>query len=171
MKLSTSHLGFVMRLLRRLALFALAFTFAAAPVRLEAQLADAKVMTAEAVKAVLATAEAKAKAGKWNMSIAIVDAGGELLGFLRLDNASAGTAQIALGKARTSARFGRPTKVYADRVLTDTLTFLSVDGLVSLQGGLPIVINGRVIGAIGVSGGTSQQDEDVAAAAIAVIKP
>jgi uncharacterized protein GlcG (DUF336 family) len=160
-----------MRLLRHVALSALALTCLVAPQRAAAQLADAKVMTADAVKAVLAAAEAKAKAGKWNMSIAIVDAGGELLGFLRLDNASAGTAQIALGKARTSARFGRPTKVYADRVLTDTLTFLSVDGLVSLQGGLPIVINGRVIGAIGVSGGTSQQDEDVAGAAIAIIKP
>jgi glc operon protein GlcG len=160
-----------MLLVRRLALTAAALTLIAAPLRAQAPLADTKVMTAEAVKAVLAAAEAKAKAGKWNMSIAIVDAGGELLGFLRLDNASAGTAQIAVGKARTSARFGRPTKVYADRVLTDTLTFLSVDGLVSLQGGLPIMVNGRVIGAIGVSGGTSQQDEDVAAAAIAIIKP
>jgi glc operon protein GlcG len=160
-----------MRLLRSCLLTATTLLLAAAPLRLEAQLADAKVLTAEAVKTLLTAAEAKAKASKWNMSFAVVDAGGELLGFLRLDGASAGTAQIAVGKARTSARFGRPTKVYADRVLSDTLTFLSVDGLVSLQGGLPIVINGRVIGAMGVSGGTSQQDEEVAAAAIALIKP
>ena len=159
--------------LRSLALAAttVVFALALAPRRADAQLADTKVLTREAVQAVLAHAEAMATTNQWPLSIAVVDAGGELLGFLRLDHASAGTAQIALGKARTSARFGRPTKVYADRVLTDTLTFLSVDGLLALQGGLPIVINGRVIGAVGVSGGTSQQDEAVAAAAIAAIKP
>lgn len=160
-----------MTALRRFALAAALLTTAAAPARLHAQLADTKTLTADAVKAVLAAAEAKARANKWTMSIAVVDAGGDLLGFVRLDGASAGTAQIAQGKARTSARFGRPTKVYADRVLTDTLTFLSVDGLVALQGGLPIVINGRVIGAVGVSGATSAQDEEVAAAGIAAIKP
>jgi uncharacterized protein GlcG (DUF336 family) len=142
----------------------------AAPLRLSAQLADSKTLTLDAVKNVLMAAEAKAKANKWNVSITVVDAGGDLLGFLRLDGASAGTAQIALGKARTSARFGRPTKVYADRVLTDTLTFLSIEGLVTLQGGLPITINGKVIGAVGVSGATSAQDEEVAAAGIAAIK-
>jgi uncharacterized protein GlcG (DUF336 family) len=136
-----------------------------------AQLADAKVLTTAAVKSILSTAETAAKAGNWNMSIAVVDAGGDLVGFLKLDGASLGSVQIAQGKARTAARFGRPTKVYADRVLSDTLTFLSVDGLVALQGGLPIVVGGRVIGAVGVSGATSAQDEQVAAAAIAAIKP
>lgn len=142
------------------------------PTHLPAQLLDTKLLSAAAVKSLLASAEANAKQNNWNMSIAVVDAGGDLLGFLKLDGASAGTVQIAMGKARTSARFGRPTKVYADRVLADTLTFLSVDGLYALQGGLPIVVGGRVIGAMGVSGGTSAQDELVAAAAIAaVIKP
>ncbi len=137
-----------------------------------AQLADTKMLTADAVKNLLASAEASAKQNKWMVSIAVTDAAGDLLGFLKLDNASTGSVQIAQGKARTAARFGRPTKVYADRVLSDTLTFLSVDGLVALQGGLPIMVNGKVIGAIGVSGATSAQDEQVAAAAIAaVIKP
>lgn len=144
---------------------------ASSPRQSVAQLADTKVLTVAAVKGMLTAAEAMAKQNNWNMSIAITDANGDLIAFLKLDNASLGSVQISQGKARTAARFGRPTKVYADRVLADTLTFLSVDGLVSLQGGLPIMNNGRVIGAVGVSGGTSAQDEQVAAAAIATIKP
>lgn len=143
-----------------------------APSSARAQLADTKALTADAVKTMLATAESTARANRWNVSIAITDAAGDLLGFIKLDNASTGTVDIALGKARTAARFGRPTKVYADRVLSDTLTFLSVPGVIALQGGLPIIVNGRVIGAVGVSGVTSAQDEQVAAAAIAsVVKP
>ena len=138
-----------------------------------AQLADTKMLTTDAVKSLLASAEATAKQNKWDMSIAVTDAGGDLLGFIKLDNAVTSSVQIAQGKARSAARHGRPTKVYADRILHDTLTYLSVDGLVALQGGLPIIVGGKVIGAVGVSGGdTSAQDEQVAAAAIAaVIKP
>lgn len=159
------------RSLRALLSSAALLALAATPARLSAQLADSKALTADAVKAVLAAAEAKAKANKWVVSIAVVDAGGDLLGFVRLDGASAGTAQVATGKARTAARWQRPSKVYADRIMNDTLTFLSVDGLYALQGGLPITINGRVIGAVGVSGVSSAQDEEVAAAGIAAIKP
>ncbi len=145
---------------------------AVVPSTSRAQLADTKALTADAVKTMLATAESTARTNRWNVSIAITDAAGDLLGFIKLDNASTGTVDIALGKARTAARFGRPTKVYADRVLSDTLTFLSVPGVVALQGGLPVIVNGRVIGAVGVSGATSAQDEQVAAAAIAsVVKP
>ena len=138
-----------------------------------AQLADTKMLTTDAVKSLLASAEATAKQNKWDMSIAVTDAGGDLLGFIKLDNAVTSSVQIAQGKARSAARHGRPTKVYADRILHDTLTYLSVDGLVALQGSLPIIVGGKVIGAVGVSGGdTSAQDEQVAAAAIAaVIKP
>ena len=136
-----------------------------------AQLADTKALTADAVKAMLTAAESKAKQNKWPVSISIVDPNGDLLGFLKLDGASVGTVQISQGKARTAARFGRSTKVYADRIANDTLNFLSVDGVYTLQGGLPIVVAGRVIGAVGVSGATSAQDEDVSAAAIAAMKP
>lgn len=160
-------------LLRRVAtVVAVAALSLTAPRTATAQLADTKALTSDAVKALLSHAEATAKANRWNLSIAVTDAAGDLLGFIKLDNASTGSVQIALGKARTAARFGRSTKVYADRVLSDTLTFLSIEGLVTLQGGLPIIVNGRVIGAVGVSGATSAQDEQVAAAAIAaVIKP
>jgi glc operon protein GlcG len=137
----------------------------------DAQLADTKVLTVAAVKNVLAAAEAKATENQWSVSIAVTDPAGDLLGFLKLDGAATGTVQIAQGKARTAARFGRPTKVYADRILNDTLTFLSVEGVVQLQGGVPILVNGRVIGAVGVSGVTSAQDEQVAMAGAAAIKP
>lgn len=156
----------------RRALLATALLLVLTPLGARAQLADTKTLTAEAVKTMLATAEATARANRWNVSIAITDANGDLLGFLRLDGASLGSVDISLGKARTAARYARPTKVYADRVLADTLTILSVPGVVALQGGLPVVVNGRVIGAVGVSGVTSAQDEQVAAAAIAaVVKP
>ena len=162
--------GFSLRRIAVVALVTLA-ALTSTPTRSHAQLADTKVLTVAAVKNMLTAAEAMAKQNSWNMSFAITDANGDLIAFLKLDGASLGSVQISQGKARTAARFGRPTKVYADRVLTDTLTFLSVDGLVALQGGLPIMANGRVIGGIGVSGGTSAQDEQVAAVAIATIKP
>ena len=136
-----------------------------------AQLIDAKALTADAVKNILAAAESKAKQNKWAVSIAVVDPNGDLAGFLKLDGASVGTVQISLGKARTAARFGRPTKIYADRVAGDTLNVLSIDGLVALQGGVPIIIGGRVIGAVGASGATGAQDEEVVMAGIQAIKP
>jgi len=157
-------------MLSRLATIALFAVSLVAPSTAAAQLATTKALTADAVKAVLTAAEAKARANSWNVSIAVVDPAGDLLGFLKLDGAATGTVQIAQGKARTSARFGRPSKVYADRITENQLNFLSVDGVVALQGGLPIVVDGRVIGAVGVSGVTSQQDEEVAAAGIAAIK-
>jgi glc operon protein GlcG len=157
-------------MLLRFASLALVAVALAAPRTAAAQLATTKALTTDAVKAVLTAAEAKARANSWNVSIAVVDPAGDLLGFLKLDGAATGTVQIAQGKARTSARFGRPSKVYADRITENQLNFLSVDGVVALQGGLPIMVDGRVIGAVGVSGVPSQQDEEVAAAGIAAIK-
>jgi glc operon protein GlcG len=158
--------------MRKIILAALATLSLLGPRNARAQLTDTKVLSSAAVRTILTTAEASARANGWNLSIAVTDAAGDLLGFIKMDNASTGSVDISLGKARTAARYGRPTKVYADRVLNDTLTFLSIDGLVTLQGGLPIIVGGRVIGAVGVSGATSAQDEQVAAAAIAtVIKP
>lgn len=156
--------------MRTLALATLAALSLLAPRGAHAQLTDTKVLSAAAVKTILSTAEATARTNGWNLSIAVTDAAGDLLGFIKMDNASTGSVDISLGKARTAARYGRPTKVYADRVLNDTLTFLSIDGLVTLQGGLPIIVDGRVIGAVGVSGATSAQDEQVAAAAIAAVR-
>ncbi len=167
-RLSSSRLVSARTLMVSLALGGAALV---APQRANAQLADTKVLTTAAVKTILAAAEATARQNNWNVSIAVVDAGGDLLGFLKLDGASTLSVQIAQGKARTSARTGQPTKVYADRVMRDTLNILSVDGVYALQGGVPIRINGRVIGAVGVSGVTSAQDEQVATSGVETVKP
>ena len=135
-----------------------------------AQLADAKVLTAAAVKNALAAAEAEATANQWKVSIAVVDAAGELQGFLRLDGASLMSVQIAQAKARTAARTRRATKDYADRITQGNLATLALD-VMPLEGGVPIVVNGQVVGAVGVSGVQSSQDAQVAAAGAAAVKP
>jgi len=88
-----------------------------------------------------------------------------------MDNASIASVDISQGKARTAARLRRPTKTLADGLAAGNLAFLTVEGVVALQGGLPIEVGGMVIGGIGVSGVTSVQDEQVAAAGIAALRP
>lgn len=137
----------------------------------EAQLAEQKVLTLAAVKQIMNAAEAEAVRNNWSVSIAIVDDHGELLAFRRMDGASIASVDISRGKARTAARMRRPTKAIEDALAAGRTAMLTVDGLVALQGGLPIVVDGVVIGAVGVSGVTSQQDEQVAAAGIAALRP
>lgn len=141
------------------------------PAMAQAQLTDRKVLTIAAVKQLMNAAEAEAAANNWSVSIAIVDEHGELLAFRRLDGASFASIEISQGKARTAARLRRPTKTLADGIAAGNLAFLSVDGITALQGGLPIMVDGVVVGGIGVSGVTSAQDEQVAAAAIAALRP
>lgn len=141
------------------------------PLAAQAQLADRKVLTIAAVKAMMNAAEAEAVRNNWNVSIAIVDAHGELLAFRRMDHASIASVDISQGKARTAARLRRPTKMLADALASGNVAFLSVDGITALQGGLPIEASGVVIGGIGVSGVTSAQDEQVAAAGVAALRP
>lgn len=135
------------------------------------QLADRKTLTLAAVKRMMNAAEAEASRNGWNVSIAIVDDHGELLAFRRLDGASLASVGIAQGKARTAARMRRPTKALQDALAEGRTALLSVEGLVALQGGLPITVAGVVLGGIGVSGVTSEQDEQIAAAAIAALQP
>lgn len=141
-----------------------------APAHVQAQLADTKVLTAEAVKSAMAAAEAEATANGWHLSIAIVDAHGELLAFHRMDGASLPSIDIAQAKARTSARGRQPSKAYADRIASGNLATLALDYM-PLQGAVPIVVDGLLVGAIGASGAASAQDEQVAIAGAAAIRP
>lgn len=141
-----------------------------APTALQAQLADAKVLTSQAVKNAMAAAEAEALANGWRLSIAIVDEHGELLAFLRMDGASLPSIDIAQAKARTSARGRQPSKAYADRIANGNLATLALDYM-PLQGAVPIVVDGVVVGAIGASGAASAQDEQVSMAGAAAIHP
>ncbi|HEY8794287.1 MAG TPA: heme-binding protein, partial [Gemmatimonadaceae bacterium] len=99
--------------------------------------------------------------------IAIVDAAGGLVVFHRLENTQPASDMIAIGKARTAARFKRPSKLLEESVASGRLALLAVDDALPMQGGLPIVVDEHVIGAIGVSGVTAAQDEQVAHAGLA----
>ena len=122
------------------------------------------------VKAIAAAAEAEALKNKWAVTIAIVDDGGHLLWLQRLDGAAPISAHIAPGKANTAAVGRRESKVYEDMINGGRVSFLSAPDLKGLlEGGVPILKDGNVIGAVGVSGVKSNEDAQIARAGIAAI--
>jgi glc operon protein GlcG len=125
-------------------------------------------LTSTDVKKILTACEAEAAKNKWAVSISIVDDGGFLLGFTRMDGAAAITAEVATGKARTSAMTKRPSKFFEDRV-KERPGFASFPAGILIQGGLPIVHENECVGAIGVSGVQSHEDEQVAQAGANVL--
>jgi glc operon protein GlcG len=129
-------------------------------------------VTAEQAKAAAAAAVAEAKKNQWTMAIAIVDPAGDLVYFEKMDNTQVGSVDVAQAKARSAARFKRPTKAFQDALAAggEGWRILSLGGAVAVDGGLPLVAGGRIIGAIGASGGTSQQDGVTAAAGVSAIK-
>lgn len=133
-------------------------------------LATVKIITLEAAKTMVAAGEAEARKNGWNVAITVVDASGALILFQKLDDTQPGSIAISQGKARTAALFKRPTKVLEDLVAGGKTAFLAVESMLPVQGGLPVVVDGKVIGAVGVSGVTSAQDEQVAAAAVAALE-
>lgn len=116
-------------------------------------------------------AEAEANKQKWPVAIAVVDSGGFLVAFHRLDNTQLGSVEVAIEKARTAVLFRRPTKVFEDRIAQGgaELKLLRLPAL-PLEGGIPIVHDGKIIGAIGVSGVQSNQDAQVAAAGLKAVE-
>ena len=122
------------------------------------------------VKRIAAAAEAEANANKWNVTIAIVDDGGHLLWLQRLDGAAPISAQIAPAKARTAAVGRRESKLYEDMINQGRVSFLSAPGLEGLlEGGVPVIVDGHVVGAVGVSGVKSNEDVQIAKAGIAAL--
>jgi len=153
---------------RMLSLIALA-VFAALSVNANAQLADKKVLTLEAAKKIAVAAEAEARKNNWNVVIAVVDDGGHLVYLQRIDGTQTGSIDVAIGKARTSAAFKRPTKVFDDLAKTrPSITSISPNAVL-LEGGVPVMVGGQLVGAVGVSGVTSQQDAQIAEAGIAAL--
>jgi uncharacterized protein GlcG (DUF336 family) len=135
-----------------------------------AQLADKKALTLEAAKKIAAAAEAEAVRNKWNVVIAIVDDGGHLIYLQRMDGTQTGSIDVAVGKAKTAMAFKRPTKVLEEVVLKNArTTLLTLGDVVLLEGGIPVKAGEQVIGAVGVSGVTSQQDAQIAEAGIAAL--
>jgi glc operon protein GlcG len=128
------------------------------------------VLTLEDVKKIAAGAEAEALANKWNVVITVVDDGGHLLWLQRLDGAAPVSAYIAPEKAKTAALGRRESKIYEDMINNGRTSFLrapQLDGM--LEGGVPIVVDGQVVGAVGVSGVKSAEDVQIAKAGIAAL--
>ena len=127
-------------------------------------------ITAERAQAAIAAAVAEAKKRGWDLNIAVVSPGGGLIAFLRMDNAQIASISIAEHKARVSARYRRPTKVFEDAVQKAGLNYiLTLDDVIASRGGIPLIENDKIIGAIGCSGGTGSQDEVVCQAGAATI--
>ena len=153
-----------------LALGALALALALPlPRAADAQLLDAQVLSLEGARRALAAAEAEARRNNWNVSIAVVDAAGELVAFVRMDDASPASVDISRAKARTAARFRRPTKAMEEAVQGGRVVMLAFEGVTPVEGGVPIVVGGKVVGAVGVSGVTSPQDAQVATAGVSAV--
>jgi uncharacterized protein GlcG (DUF336 family) len=129
-----------------------------------AQLATKKALTLEIAKQIAAAAEKEAAAGKLTMVIAILDDGGNLIYLERMDETQIGSIEVAQQKARSAVSFKRPTKVFEDAVAGGRTAILKLPGAIPVEGGLPLMVDGKIVGAIGCSGGTSQQDGVVAKA-------
>src|SRR5262249_55938505 len=113
-----------------------------------------------------AAGETEARKNGWNVAIAIVDSSGGLILFHKLDETQPCSIAVAQGKARAAALFKRPSKLMEEAIAGGKQAFLTVEGIVPMQGGLPVIVEDKVIGAVAVSGVTSAQDEQVALAAL-----
>ncbi len=153
-------------LIRRFAALFTILVVGLAPLVASAQLADKKTLTLEAAKKAAAAAEAEAKKNNFKMVIVVVDEGGHLIYLERIDDTQTGSIRVAIDKAQSAVAYKRPTKVWEDAVAGGRNAILRLRGAVPLEGGVPIVVSGQVIGAVGVSGGTAAQDGQVAKAGV-----
>lgn len=126
----------------------------------------------ENAKKAAAPALTEARKNNWNMAVAIVDPDGNLVYYEKMDNTQLGSSDICIAKARSAARFKRPTKAFQDALAAGGagLRILALQGAVPVEGGLPLVVDGKIIGAIGVSGDTSEHDAQCAKAGADTLK-
>ena len=145
---------------------------AAGGVALSAQVVDRKALTLEGAKKVIAVAEAEAVKNRVGCNIAVVDEGGNLIAFHRVDPTFPAGARVSIGKARTAALFRQPTKNFEEVITQKGRTsMIALEDFTPLQGGVPLVVAGQIVGAIGVSGASSaDQDQQFAEAGAAAIK-
>jgi glc operon protein GlcG len=129
-------------------------------------------ITLDQARKVMAAAEAECRNRNWPMAIAIVDNAGQLVHFVRIDNTQTGSIDIALAKARTGAMFRRPGKALQDAVEKGgaNLRYLVLPGAIPYEGGNPLTVDGKIVGGIGVSGGTGEQDGVIATAGVAALR-
>jgi glc operon protein GlcG len=138
----------------------------------QAPMSYGPTITADTAKKLAAPALAEAKKNNWAMAVAIVDPSGDLVYFEKMDDTQAGSTVVAVDKARSAARFKRETKAFQDALAAGGvgLRILALDGAVPIEGGIPLVVGGKMVGAIGASGGTSEQDGVVARAGANALK-
>ena len=140
------------------------------PERMPFDLPYGPPISLERAQAAINGVVAEAKKRDWKMNVAVVDSGGNLVAFQRMDGAMLASIQIAEHKARAAATFRRETKFFENGVQMNNLDYLiTLDGVVASRGGIPLIENGKLIGAIGCSGGTDSQDEAVCRVGVAVI--
>ena len=128
-----------------------------------------KILSLDDAKLIASAAEAEAKRNNWNVVITIVDDGGNLLYLQKGDGTQIGSIEVAQGKAKTALLFKRPTKVWKEKLSEGRLEFLSMPGLVPVEGGIPLAVGNEVVGAIGVSGVQSSEDAQIARAGVAAL--
>jgi uncharacterized protein GlcG (DUF336 family) len=131
---------------------------------LSAQVLSRPTVGLELAKKIAARAEAEASKNKWTMVIAVLDNGGNLIYLERMDGTQLGSIELAQDKAKTALEFKRPTKAFEDQVVGGRNAILSLHNVTAVEGGIPLIVNGEIIGAIGVSGMKSDQDGVVAKA-------
>jgi len=128
--------------------------------RAEAQLPNGygQGISVDTARKVAANAIAEGKKNGWNVAVAIVDTAGDLVYFERIDGTQVGSVTVSQEKAKTAVRFKRPSKVFEDALVGGRQAILGLVGVLPIEGGVPLLIEGKIVGAIGVSGATSQQD-------------
>jgi glc operon protein GlcG len=146
--------------------------FSAASARAQMPNPYGTAVTTDAAKKAAAAALAEARKNNWTMAAAIVDTAGDLVYFEKVDGTQAASTVIAVDKARSAVRFKRPTKAMQDVLAAggEGLRFLALQGAIPVEGGVPLVMEGKIVGAIGLSGGTSTQDGQCAQAGAAAVK-
>lgn len=154
---------------RRLSPLAVALV-AAASAAASAQTLDKKVLSLAAARKIAAAAEEAAKAKSKDVVIVVVDDAGYMLVLERMDGAQVASVNVGIGKARTAAIYRRPSREFEEQIRNGRVAALALADATPLQGGVPIVLGGKVIGAIGVSGDSPQVDEDIAVAGAAAFK-
>ena len=135
-----------------------------------ADLATKKTMTLAAAKKIAAAAEAEAVKNKWPVVIVILDDGANLVYLQKMDTTQIGSVDVAIAKAASAVKFKRPTKVFEDGVAGGRHALLGLTGAMPIEGGVPIMSGGKIVGAIGVSGGAAPQDGQVAKAGADTVK-
>ena len=154
-----------MNALARILSIALGFVASIVPVTAQDPLTlDKKVLSLAAARAIVAGAEAEAKARRLGVVIVVVDDTGNVIQLTRMDSAQVASVNVGIGKARTAAIYRRPSRDFEEQIRNGRVAALALADATPLQGGVPIVIDGKVVGAVGVSGDSPQADEEIAIA-------